>query len=90
MNSQGLAVDAYEKFAQFARTSPDSAKYKTQIIGAYFYLASYYNDIKKDKQKAVEYMQKVLEVDPTNASAQNIIEMLTAPPPKQKPKSSTK
>ena len=35
-------------------------------------------------------MQKVLEVDPTNASAQNVIKMLTAPPPKQKPKGSSK
>jgi tetratricopeptide (TPR) repeat protein len=88
-NSQGLAVDAYTKLAQFARSSPDSAKYKTQIVGAYFYLASYYNDIKKDKSKAIENMQKVLEVDPTNASAQKVLAMLTAPP-KQKPKGSTK
>src|SRR5450631_2247402 len=83
LNSQGLAVDAYTKLAQFARSTADSAKYKSQIVSAYFYLASYYNDIKKDKPKAVEYMQKVLEVDPTNASAQNVIKMLTAPPPKQ-------
>jgi tetratricopeptide (TPR) repeat protein len=90
LNSQGLAVDAYMKFAQFARSSPDSAQFKTQIVGAYFYLASYYNDIKKDKAKAIENMQKVLEVDPTNASAQKVLAMLTAPPPKQKPKGSTK
>jgi tetratricopeptide (TPR) repeat protein len=77
LNSQGLAVNAYEKLAQFARSSPDSAKYKSQVIGAYFYLAGYYNDIKKDKPKAVEYMQKVLEVDPTNTSAQKIINALT-------------
>jgi tetratricopeptide (TPR) repeat protein len=79
LNSQGLAVDAYEKLASFARSIPDSAKYKSQIIGAYFYLASYYNDVKKDKQKAIFYMQKVLEVDPTNASAQKVVEMLTRP-----------
>ena len=89
LNSQGLAVDAYLKLAQFARSSADSAQFKTQIVGAYFYLASYYNDIKKDKPKAIEYMQKVLEVDPTNASAQNVIRMLTAPP-KQKAKGSSK
>ena len=83
-NSQGLAVDAYEKLAQFARASPDSAKYKSQIISAYFYLASYYNDIKKDKPKAVGYMQKVLEVDPTNTSAQNIINSLTKKQPAKK------
>jgi len=79
-NSQGLAVTAYEKLAQFARSIPDSNKYKTQVVGAYFYLASYYNDIKKDKPKAIEYMQKVLEVDPTNATAQNVISILTKPP----------
>jgi tetratricopeptide (TPR) repeat protein len=83
LNSQGLAVDAYEKLAKFARSIPDSAKYKSQIIGAYYYLASYYNDVKKDKEKAVGYMQKVLEVDPSNASAKNIIDMLTKPPAKQ-------
>jgi tetratricopeptide (TPR) repeat protein len=92
LNSQGLAVQPYEKLAQFARSIPDSAKYKSQIIGAYFYLASYYNDVKKDKQKAIEYMQKVLEVDPTNPTAKNIIDMLSKPPkqPAAKPKSSTK
>lgn len=79
-NSQGLAVDAYEKLAHFARSLPDSAKYKSQIISSYYYLASYYNDIKKDKQKAIGYMEKVLEVDPNNASAKGIITQLTAPP----------
>jgi tetratricopeptide (TPR) repeat protein len=80
LNSQGLAVGPYEKLAQFARSSPDSAKYKTQVVGAYFYLAGYYNDVKKDKPKAIEYMQKVLEVDPTNASAQKIMDALAKPP----------
>ena len=83
LNSQGLAVNAYEKLAQFARSIPDSAKYKSQVIGAYYYLASYYNDVKKDKEKAIGYMQKVLEVDPGNASAKNIIDMLTKPPARQ-------
>jgi tetratricopeptide (TPR) repeat protein len=88
LNSKGLAVDAYLKLAQFARSSPDSAKYKTQVVGAYFYLASYYNDVKKDKAKAIEYMQKVLEVDPTNESARKVVDMLSKPArqPAQKPK----
>ena len=80
LNSKGLAVGAYEKLASFARSIPDSAKYKTQTIGAYFYLASYYNDVKKDKAKAIEYMQKALEVDPTNVAIQNILTVLTKPP----------
>jgi tetratricopeptide (TPR) repeat protein len=87
--SQGLAVEPYEKLATFIRASPDSAKYKSQLIGAYFYLASYYNDVKKDKSKAIDYMQKVLEVDPTNATAPNIIKALSAKPA-AKPKGSSK
>ncbi len=89
LNSKGLAVAPYEKLAQFARSSPDSAKYKSQVVGAYFYLAGYYNDVKKDKPKALEYMQKVLEVDPTNTSAQKIIDVLSKPAkqPAAKPKS---
>jgi tetratricopeptide (TPR) repeat protein len=91
LNSQGLAVDAYEQLAKFARSIPDSAKYKSQIVGAYFYLASYYNDVKKDKPMAISYMQKVLEVDPTNATANHVIELLSKPPkqPAQKPKTGT-
>ena len=79
LNSQGLAVGPYEDLAKFARSIPDSNKYKTQVVGAYFYLAGYYNDIKKDKQKAIYYMQKVLEVDPTNKPANDVINMLTKP-----------
>jgi tetratricopeptide (TPR) repeat protein len=87
--SQGLAVAPYEKLAQFARSSPDSVKYKNTIVGAYFYLASYYNDVKKDKSKAIYYMQQTLEVDPTNAGAKNVLDMLSKPPKQsaQKPKS---
>ncbi|HLK29417.1 MAG TPA: hypothetical protein VKT28_12620 [Puia sp.] len=83
ISSGGLAVDASEKLAQFARSSPDSAKYKSQTIEAYFYLAGYSNDIKKDKQAALGYINKILEVDPTNATALQFQKILTAPPPRQ-------
>jgi tetratricopeptide (TPR) repeat protein len=88
-NSGGLAVDAYGKLAQFGRSSPDSLKYKSQIIESYFYLAQYNNDIKKDKPAAISYLQKVLEVDPTNPTAKQFLEILQRPPakqPAQKPK----
>jgi tetratricopeptide (TPR) repeat protein len=82
-NSGGLAVDASVKLAQFARSSPDSAKYKSQILESYFYLAQYNNDIKKDKAGAISWLQKILEVDPTNATAQQYIAILSKPPAKQ-------
>ncbi len=80
LNSQGLAVHPYEDLAKFARSIPDSAKYKNQIVGAYFYLAGYYNDVKKDKLKAMYYMQQVLEVDPANESAKKVLDILSKPP----------
>ena len=91
LSSGGLAVDAYDKLAQMGRTL-DSVKYKVQVIQAYSYLAAYYNNIKKDKPAAIGYLQKILEVDPTNADAPRFIEALKKPPAKQaaqKPKTGT-
>jgi tetratricopeptide (TPR) repeat protein len=79
-SSGGLAVDSYQKLAQFARSSPDSAKFKKQIIESYSYLASYYNNIKKDKPTAIEYLRKILEVDPDNAQVKQFIETLSKKP----------
>jgi tetratricopeptide (TPR) repeat protein len=92
VNSQGIAVEAYDKLAQVARGldstakaagSADSIKYKGQIVTSYFFLAQYYNDIRKEKSTAVGYLEKVLEVDPTNQTASKFIKILTAPPPRQ-------
>jgi tetratricopeptide (TPR) repeat protein len=89
---QGLAVDAYKMLAEKAMTI-DSSKFKNQAIQANFYLVQYYNDVKKDKQTAVSYIDKVLEIDPANADAIRIREILTrVTPPRQpaKPKTSGK
>jgi tetratricopeptide (TPR) repeat protein len=91
-NSGGLAVDPYLKLADVLKKL-DSVKYKAQITEAYFYLAGYYHDIKKDKPLAIEYVQKILDVDPGNANATQIMEILKRPPPKQpaqKPKTTVK
>jgi tetratricopeptide (TPR) repeat protein len=88
LNTGGLAVEPYKKLAEVARAldstskaanGPDSIKYRSQIVNAYFFLAGYYNDNKKDKQTALLYMEKVMEVDPNNTSAPKIIEMLKRP-----------
>jgi cytochrome c-type biogenesis protein CcmH/NrfG len=97
LNSGGLAVDAYEKLAQVGRAldstakaanGTDSIKYRSQILEAYFYLASYYNDVKKDKQSAIYNLQRVMEVDPSNPNASKFIEILKKPArPAARPKS---
>ena len=97
--SQGLAVDAYIKLAEVARAldstakaanSQDSIKYKNQVVSSYFALAQYNNDIKKDKGAAVSYLQKILEVDPTNATASKFIDLLTRKPAARQPAAGTK
>jgi len=94
-NSKGLAVEAYEKLAVVARgmdstakvaNSADSIKYKPQILQSYFFLAQYYNDIKKDKPTAILYLRKVLEVDPTNTMAGKFIDILSKPAPATRPR----
>jgi len=82
IGSAGLAVEAYDKLAQMGRKI-DSVKYKAQIVSSYSFLASYYNNIKKDKETAISYLQKILEVDPTNPDAPKFIEILKRPPAKQ-------
>jgi len=84
--AEGKAVPDYLKLIEVAKKT-DSVKYKSQIVGALFYMASYSNDIKKDKDAAVNYLTQVTYIDqPGGASyeqAKKFIGLLTAPPPKQ-------
>lgn len=85
----GLAVDAYKLLAEKAMVI-DSVKFKNQAKQANFYLVSYYNDIKKDKQAAIGYIDKVLMIDPADADALRIKEILSRPPARTAaPKSKT-
>ena len=72
---QGLAVPHYEKLGEMA-LSIDAAKFKGQAVSSYFYLVQYYNDIKKDPAKALEYIDKVLAIDPANETAVKIKDIL--------------
>jgi tetratricopeptide (TPR) repeat protein len=85
LSSNGYAVEAFDKLGQVARGldstakaagSPDSVKYKAQILKSYFYLASYYNNTKKDKDNALLYLHKILEVDPENTTAKQYIAVI--------------
>lgn len=88
VNTGGLAVEAYKTLAEKAKQI-DSTKFKGQIVSSYFYLVQYYNDIKKDKETALDYLNKVLEVDPGNATAlkfKDILEKAGKPASQQKPR----
>lgn len=98
--AEGKAVPDYLKFIEVAKKT-DSVKYKAQIIGALFYMASYSNDIKKDKEAAINYLTQVTYIDqpgnPSYDQAKKIVDQLLKPPAKQpaarpgtaKPKSGT-
>jgi len=62
---QGLANPFFEKTIEVA--SKDSVKYKAQLIGSYKYFVVYNISIKKDKAKALEFCDKILTIDPTDA-----------------------
>jgi len=89
VGSQGLAVDAEMKLADFGRAkdsiakaagTKDSILYKKYVVDCYQRLAFYYNNTKKDKAQAIFWLQKVLEVDPGNADAAKYIQLLSKPP----------
>jgi tetratricopeptide (TPR) repeat protein len=80
--AEGKAVPDYIKLVEVAKKT-DSVKYKSQILGALFYLASYSNDIKKDKEAAINYLTQVTYIDPANTDAPKFIEMLKKPPARQ-------
>jgi tetratricopeptide (TPR) repeat protein len=89
LGSQGIAVDAEMKLAEFGRAkdsiaraagSKDSIIYKRYVIECYSRLAFYYNNIKSDRMQAIAWLLKILEVDPENSDATRYIKALTAKP----------
>lgn len=80
---QGLAKPDYEKVIAIADTVPDKQTVKDKLIPAYRYMVAYYYNIKHDKDSAILYNNKILEIDPTDATALKTKEALSAVP-KQK------
>jgi tetratricopeptide (TPR) repeat protein len=85
---KGLAVPWAEKY--LAILEKDTTKNKKTIIGVAGYLATYYANIVKDKEKAIGYLKKMLLYDPTNLDIQNNLKLLeqtpATKPPATKPK----
>lgn len=72
----GLAAVEYEQLYQNAQKI-DSVKFKAQVVEALFVLAGYQNDVKKNKDSAIYYLQRIMEVDPGNKTAGGFLEQLT-------------
>ena len=74
--TEGLAIPTYEKLIEILQKDSSDANSKKWLIEAYGYLAAYQANTKKDYAQAVDYFEKVLEVDPDNSSAKQYIEIL--------------
>lgn len=64
----------------------DTAKYKKQLISGSSFLVDYYANTAKDGAKAMEYVDKILTVDPTNENWLRVKQQLekSASQPQQK------
>lgn len=71
----GLAATETELYAQKA-TEIDSVKLKSQIIYSYKLLAQYQNNVKKDSDSAIVYLEKVVAINPADPDAQKTIDLL--------------
>jgi tetratricopeptide (TPR) repeat protein len=87
---KGAAIPAAVKYLSLLEK--DTVKNKSTIIGVAGYLAQYYANITKDKAKALEYLRKMLALDPNNVNIQNNISILEKAPaikPPATPKGNT-
>ncbi len=74
--AQGLAVPAYQNLIAVLEKNPNDPNYKNWMVESYAYLAAYETNTEKNYGEAVNYFEKVLEVDPQNESAKKYIAIL--------------
>ncbi len=72
---KGLAAPETELFAA-AASRIDSARFKAQIITSYKLLAQYHNNVKKNADSAIVYLEKVLAINPQDQDAPRFIDIL--------------
>ena len=72
---KGLAKPYYEKLDQLigGKENKDATD-KARLTESYRYLISYYFVIQDDKENAKQYAQKLLEIDPENEIAKQVME----------------
>lgn len=66
---KSMANPHFEKFIEVATTSKDSLNFRQQVVIAYKYFIGYNTVIKKDTKAAIEFCDKVLAINPSDAQA---------------------
>jgi tetratricopeptide (TPR) repeat protein len=73
---EGKAIPFYQKLIEVVDENKDDETHKKWLVEAYGYLAAYETNTEKDFAEAVNYFEKLLEVDPGNEDAKKYITML--------------
>lgn len=76
-----LAVPAAVELMTFAQT--DTVKYRKNYLAAAGFLVTYYANEAKDREKAIEYIDKMLVLDPQNETLKKNREILNEKPKPQ-------
>jgi tetratricopeptide (TPR) repeat protein len=84
-----LANPYYEKVIQIGETDTSKERSIPNLIEAYNYMVAYHYNIKNDKDSALNYLNKILAVDPGNQTAQKNIDAINAAVQKRKTKTET-
>lgn len=84
---QGLPLEDAKKVIEIAEV--DKVKNKQTLLLAYGYMAGYSANVLKEYDPAILYLEKIVEIDPTNADAQNNLTILKKAKEKPAPKSGT-
>jgi tetratricopeptide (TPR) repeat protein len=74
---KGISAPYYSKLAELAEKDADPSKYKGFLRIAYGYLAFYTQTTLNDKDKAKEYWEKLLAIDPNNVGAKEALGLST-------------
>ena len=74
----GLAKPYYEKTAALIESKEDAARYNSVLTECYSYLG-YYTLLQKDNATSIEYWNKILKINPNNATAKKAIEGIANP-----------
>jgi len=78
-------VNSFKKTLEIAGMPANKERFKSQAVRASIYLTQIYNNTKKDRDSAIYFIDKGLEIDPTNANLLGIKEQLKKPVKGAKP-----
>jgi tetratricopeptide (TPR) repeat protein len=73
---QGLAIPHYQQLISVIEKDTSDATNRKWLIESYGYIAAYETNKEKDYEDAIEYLEKVLQLDPDNKNARDYITLL--------------